>query len=103
MPLKSLHPADRCRSLHRRYKDLEFERNRQIDRRQEAERRIQRLNEDFMSAPDSTAGDRIAARQGDAIADFEKAIQIIKLLEQQLEDLENDYFLSGCEDILGRI
>jgi hypothetical protein len=103
MQPKSLHPANVCQTIHRRYQNLQHELNIQIDRREEADSRIQRLSDEYFSAADGQDRQRIAREQGAAVADRQQALQLVQRIERELGDVENDYFISGCEDLLGNL
>lgn len=103
MEPKSLHPANACQTIHRRYQSLQQELNTQIDRREEAKDRIQRLSDEYFSAANNQDRQRIAREQSAAVADRQQALQLIQRIERELEDVENDYFITGCEELLGNL
>lgn len=103
MELKSLHSANACQTIHQRYQRLQQELNAQINRREEAEDRIQRLTDAYFSAVDGQERQRIAREQGAAVADRHQVLALISRIEQELGDVENDYFITGCKELLGKL
>ena len=94
-------PYNQCATIRDLFRSTQLEKGRLEDERDLIEPRVGELQNQFLNTIDAEERERLRAEAIAVTQDFRQINQRIERLEMRLEDINDDYVITGCDDLLG--